>query len=85
MEELHQSLHQQLGGLETERNQIVAAMLEIQERIGILDEAILEVQRRIGILDAVMSWTPIGEKYEEKISEKSVLIKVNAETALIGA
>ncbi len=85
MEQLHQSLHQQLGGLEAERNQIAEAILEMQGRIGILDEAILEVQRRIGILDAVMSWTPIGEKYQEEIPKESGIPNVDAEPALIGA
>ena len=84
MEELHQSLHQQLGGMETERNQIAEAMLEIQGRIGILDEAILEVQRRIGILDAVMSWTPLGEECGEEIPQESGLPDVKAEPLLIG-
>ena len=71
MEELHQSLHQQLGGLESERDQIAEAMLEIQGRIG--------------ILDAVMSWTPIGEEYEEEIPQGSGIPDVRAEPALIGA
>ena len=70
MEELHQSLHQQLGGLEAERNQIA--------------EATLEIQRQIGTLDAVMSWTPI-EKCEEEIPQESRIPDVSAETALIGA
>ena len=85
MQEIHQSLHQQLGRLETERNQIAEALPEIQGRIGIVDEAILEVQRRIGILDAVMSWTPIRGRYEEEIPQESGLPDVRAEPALIGA
>ncbi len=85
MEELHQSFHQQLVRLETERDQIGEAMRDMQGRIGILDEAILEVQRRIGILDAVMSWTPIGEEYEEEIPQGSGIPDVRAEPALIGA
>ena len=71
MEELHQNLHQQLGGLETERSQIAEAMLEIQGRIG--------------ILDAVMRWTLIGKGYEEEIPPVPGSPDVNAETALIGA
>ena len=70
MEELHQSLNQQLGGLESERDQIAEAMLEIQGRIG--------------ILDAVMSWTPIREEYEQEIPQESEKPDVHAETALIG-
>ena len=52
MRKLHQSLDQQLGQLESEHHQI--------------GEDIIEVQRRIGILDEAMAWSPIEvEPYQE--------------------
>ncbi len=56
MRKLHQSLDQQLDQLETERDQIA--------------KAIIEVQRRIGILDEVMSWTFPEEEEPQELAQK---------------
>ena len=57
-QELHLSLHQQLFQLEFEQQQI--------------GEGIIEVERRIGILDEAMSWSPVEVEAYREFPEKEL-------------
>ena len=63
IQEMHLNLRQQLQRLETTREQI--------------GEAIIEVQRRIGILDEALSWSPI--EVHQELSPEQAFRTVDAE------
>jgi len=58
IQEMHLSLHQQLGQLESEQHQI--------------GEGIIEVKRRISILDEAISWSPIEVEAYQKLFEEEL-------------
>lgn len=62
MQDMHMGLRQQLQQFEMERQQI--------------GEAIIEVQRRISVLNEAMSWSPVAaEPYQEVPAENEWLNK----------